>query len=368
MNLVKFAFGLGSAAELAVLVLTLLGLGGVIALFVLRRTFRLQGRARFGDAALVGRLVRGSSPLVRRIKSALLIVGTVAFAAALTRPQAKSGTKLLPATTLDVVIVLDFSKSMYARDVLPDRITRAKLEVAELVKALPGARFGAVAFAGEPMSFPLTSDGAAIAQYFRQINPNDMPVGGTAIARALELARQLLARDPKSKDHERVIVLITDGEDLEGDPVKVAEMCQLEGTRIDVVQIGGRTAEPIPEVDDKGQFVGLRKDRQGKTLTSQLSSAGEAQLSKVASTAGGTLVKSDKGETGLAAITKGLRRKVREELSERAIVVWDELYGYPLALALLLLGLDFAFSERWAAERLAALRVRRAQKKGPHAS
>ncbi len=362
MNLVKFAFGLGSGPELLVFALTLLALGGIVALLVLRRAYRTQGRARFGDPALVARLVRGSDPRVRRTKAALLLAGALLFAAALARPQAKSGTKLLPATTLDVVIVLDFSKSMYARDVLPDRITRAKLEVAQLVKELPGARFGAVAFAGEPMSFPLTSDGAAIAQYFRQIDPNDMPVGGTAIARALELARQLLARDPKSKDHERVVVLITDGEDLEGDPVKVAELCQMEGTRIDVVQIGGRTAEPIPEVDEKGAFVGLRKDRQGKTLTSQLSPAGETQLSKVASTSGGTLVKSDKGETGLSAITKGLRRKVREELSERAIVVWDELYGYPLSLSLLLLALDFAFSERWAAERLAALRAWR--KKG----
>ena len=364
MSLVKFAFGLGSAAELLVLLGILLGLAGLVALPILRRTFRQKGRASFGDPELVSRLVRGGDPLVRRLKAALVLAGAIAFAVALLRPQAKSGTKLLPATTLDVIVVLDFSKSMYARDVLPDRISRAKLEVAELVKELPGARFGAVAFAGEPMSFPLTSDGAAIAQYFRQIDPNDMPIGGTAIARALELARQLFARDPKSKDHERVIVLVTDGEDLEGDPVKVAEQCQLEGNRIDVVQIGGRTAEPIPEVDDKGNFVGLRKDRQGKTLTSQLSSAGETQLSKVASTAGGTLVKSDKGETGLSAITKGLRRKVREELSERAIVVWDELYAYPLGLALLLLLVDFAASERDAHGLLARLRRRTRKTEG----
>ncbi len=359
----KLAFGFGSATEMLVSLVIVLGLGALVAVLWLRHRAREKGRAAFGDEKLVALLVRGGDPLVRRTKAALWLLGAVAFALAIARPQAKSGTKLLPATTLDVIVVLDFSKSMYARDVLPDRITRAKLEVAELVKQLPGARFGAVAFAGEPMSFPLTNDGAAIAQYFRQINPNAMPVGGTAIAKALELARQVLARDPKSKEHERVIVLITDGEDLEGDPVKVAEKCQLEGTRVDVVQIGGRTAEPIPEVDERGSFVGLRKDRQGKTITSQLSPAGEAQLSKIASSAGGSLVKSDKGETGLAAITKNLRRKVREELSERAIVVWDELYAYPLGLALLLLTLDFAVAERWLAE----WRRRRAQPGDAHA-
>ena len=94
------------------------------------------------------------------------------------------------------MIVLDYSKSMYARDIAPSRIDRAKAEVARLIRNLAGARFGAVAFAGEPIGFPLTSDGAAIAQFFRQLEPNDMPVGGTAIARALERARELSASDP----------------------------------------------------------------------------------------------------------------------------------------------------------------------------
>ena len=150
----------------------------------------------------------------------LLVVAMLLAFVALARPKFGSGTKIVPATNLDVVIVLDYSKSMYARDIVPSRIARAKAEVARLIQGLPGARFGAVAFAGEPMSFPLTSDGAAIAQFFRQLDPNDMPVGGTATARALERAREVFARDPKAKDHVRVIVLVTDGEDLEGDPVE----------------------------------------------------------------------------------------------------------------------------------------------------
>ena len=114
------------------------------------------------------------------------------------------------------------------------------------------------------MSFPLTSDGAAIAQFFRQLDPNDMPVGGTATARALERGREVFARDPKSKDHVRVIVLVTDGEDLEGDPVSVAEHCQQEGTRIDVVQIGGRAPEVIPEVGADGKIAGMPPRRRGQ--------------------------------------------------------------------------------------------------------
>ena len=238
------------------------------------------------------------------------------------------------------MIVLDYSKSMYARDVAPSRIARAKAEVARLIRDLPGARFGAVAFAGEPMSFPLTSDGAAIAQFFRQLEPNDMPVGGTAIARALERARELLARDPKSKEHVRVIVLVTDGEDLEGDPVaRRASSCAEERTRIDVVQIGGRAPEPIPEVGRRRQ--GHRHPHattSGKPLTTELSAEGEAQLAEDrARRPAARSSAPSSGETGIDEVARGLSKMMREELAERVETVFDEEYCWPLGVALVLL-------------------------------
>jgi len=256
---------------------------------------------------------------------------------ALARPQFGSGTRLIPATNLDVVIVLDYSKSMYARDVAPSRIARAKAEVGRLVRDLPGARFGAVAFAGEPMSFPLTSDGAAIAQFFRQLSPNDMPVGGTATARALERGREIFARDPKSKDHVRIMVLVTDGEDLEGDPASVAENCQREGTRIDVVQIGGRAPEVIPEVAADGKLGAVRRDDQGKPLTTQLSAEGEAQLARVASVTGGTIVRAEHGDIGIDQIARALQKMMHVELGEKVETVYAEEYAWPLGLAVVLL-------------------------------
>jgi Ca-activated chloride channel family protein len=264
---------------------------------------------------------------------------------ALARPQFGSGTRPIPATNLDVVIVLDYSKSMYARDVSPSRIARAKAEVARLIQDLPGARFGAVAFAGEPMSFPLTSDGAAIAQFFRQLDPNDMPVGGTATARALEAGREVFARDPKSKDHVRVMVLVTDGEDLEGDPVAVAQSCAQEGTRIDVVQIGGRAPEVIPDVGADGKVNGVRRDEDGKTMTTQLSAEGETQLARVAQTSDGTIVRAEHGSTGIDQVAKALQHMMREELSEKVETVYAEEYAWPLGAAALLLIVDAMIGE-----------------------
>jgi Ca-activated chloride channel family protein len=294
----------------------------------------------FGDPRILAGLVSYDATTRRAIKAVLLIAALLFAFVALARPKFGSGTKIIPATNLDVVVTLDYSKSMYARDITPSRIARAKAEVARLIRDLPGARFGAVAFAGEPMSFPLTSDGAAIAQFFRQLDPNDMPVGGTATARALEAAREVFAHDPKAADHERVIVLVTDGEDLEGDPVSVAQDCAKDGTRIDVVQIGGRAPEVIPDVAPDGHVTGIRKDEDGKPLTTELSAEGEAQLARVAQTTGGTIVRAEHGETGIDQIARGLQKMMREELSEKVETVYAEEFAWPLGIALVLLFCD----------------------------
>lgn len=301
---------------------------------------------RFGQDDRM-RALRTSDPAKRRGYKGVLLVAAILcafFAAA--RPQYGKGTRLIPATNLDIVLVLDFSKSMYARDVAPNRIKRAQLEVESLVTALRGARFGAVAFAGEPISFPLSADGAAIAQFLRSNSPNDMPVGGTAIARALNAARNLLDRDPKSKHHKRVIVLITDGEDLEGNPVKVAQNIAQSGTSIHVVQIGRRTAEPIPEMSEDGRMIGWRHTPKGKPLTTSLTATGEQQLADIAAAApDGKLIRAKQGSTGIHELTEQLKLQMKGELSERVEHVYADVYHYPLAAALLLLLLELLVSE-----------------------
>jgi Ca-activated chloride channel homolog len=318
----------------------LLGAGSaliVAVLLVLGGLALVRATERFGDVARVHSLVTSRSSKRRAAKGVLLVIATALAFVALARPQYGRGTRLIPATNLDVVIVLDYSKSMYARDVVPSRIARAKQEVARLIKQLPGARFGAVAFAGEPMVFPLTADGLAIAQFLRQLEPNDMPVGGTAIARALERARELLSSDPKSHDHRRVILLITDGEDLEGDPVASARSIGQTGTTIHVVQIGGRTPERVPEVDPTGKVSGYRNDEEGKPLMTSLSSDGEAQLVAIAQATGGHVVRSERGSTGIQVISSELQQMMHSELAERVETVYADVYFYPLGAALVLL-------------------------------
>jgi Ca-activated chloride channel family protein len=308
------------------------------ALLILGALGATRSVKKFGDPPRIRALLTADPSKRRAWKGVLLVLATALAFVAAARPQYGKGTRLVPATNIDVVLVLDYSKSMYARDVEPSRIFRAKVEVARLIKDLEGARFGAVAFAGEPMGFPLTADGAAIAQFLRQLDPNDMPVGGTAIGRALDQARDLLNRDPKAAEHKRVIVLVTDGEDLEGDPVSLARSIGLEGTTIHVVQIGGRTPERIPEVGEDGQIVGWRTDRNGKPMTTALTVQGEQQLGAIAAaTPEGQVIRAEKGTTGIDKIAAELKRQMKSELAERVETVYADIYFYPLGLAILLL-------------------------------
>ncbi len=338
----------------------------VAALLIAGSVLRSRNLRKFGDEVLVSGLLTAQAGGRRALKGVLCVLAVALAFVAAAQPQYGRGTRLIPATNLDLVIVLDYSKSMYARDIAPSRTQRAKSEVARLISNLPGARFGAVAFAGQPISFPLTSDGPAISQFFQQMTPNDMPVGGTAIARALQAGHELLARDPLSKSHKRVMLLVTDGEDLEGDPVSVATAVAQEEISVFVVQIGGRTPEPIPQVSDTGEVQGMRTDEEGKPLTTSLSAEGEAQLGSIASTTGGAVVRSEAGQTGIAEIERRLKQLMTEELSEKVETIYADVYFYPLGLALLLVLLETFVPEAKARKpsRVPPPKKRRAKQRG----
>jgi Ca-activated chloride channel family protein len=188
----------------------------------------------------------------------------------------------------------------------------------------------------------VTEDGPAVAQFFRGLEPNDMPVGGTNFTRALELARELLRKDPKSKDHKRYVILITDGEDLEGSPRSVANSLGDDATTIHVVQIGGRTPERIPDIGPDGEMLGWRKTEDGKFLTTELTARGETQLENIAkATPGGRVVRAESGRTGIEEITRDLKASMQSgEYTEHYVDVYADVYEYPLGLAILLLLLE----------------------------
>ena len=329
--------------------------------------WRLRAAERFGTAQAVGRMVRGRPAGWRAARVVLFVLAIGFTIAALARPLYGSRVRMLRKRGVDVVVVLDFSKSMLARDVKPNRIERAKAELLHFISGLGGDRIGMVAFAGETMQFPMTVDYAAAALFFRDLGPYDMPVGGTAIGRALVAAGRLLEsasnRRPESKQpyRARVVILLTDGEDHEGDPVAAAEQLGQLGARLYVVGIGSRTGEPVPTYADDGTWTGYLRDEQGNPVLTSLSLKNEKKLQEMARTTGGKYFRAPRGSVGVEQIRAEMRRMKQQELEARRITVHEERYAIPLLLGFLLLLLESLLPEAWIA-RASGRKTTRAQK------
>jgi Ca-activated chloride channel homolog len=249
-------------------------------------------------------------------------------------------------------VVVDFSQIIPAQDVRPSRIERAKAELTRFISRLGGDRVGLVAFAGETMEFPMTVDHGAAALFFRQLTPYDMPVGGTAIGRALTAAQRLLERadrDAKTDKNKRtkVVILMTDGEDHEGDPVKAAEELKAIGAKVFVVALGSRSGEPIPTYAEDGTWTGYMRDQSGNPILSTLTKEAETQLKKVAQITEGEYFEPRKGSVGMEEITAAMRKMKQSELKARRVTVHEERYALVLLLAFLLIVLEALLPEAW---------------------
>jgi Ca-activated chloride channel homolog len=319
-------------------------------LFVASARLRRRAAQRFGDEGTARRLIVGRSAGLRATRAVLIVLGVGLAVVALARPQYGSRTKLLHKRGVDVVVVLDFSKSMLAQDVKPSRIERAKAELSRFVGELAGDRIGFVAFAGETMEFPLTVDYSAATLFFRDLTPADMPVGGTAIGRGLTSAKRLLERANTGKqgaERAKVVILMTDGEDHEGDPAKAAEELKQIGAKAFVVALGSRSGEPIPTYAEDGTWTGYMRDKDGKPVLSTLTKEAEGQLRQVASITGGIYFEPHKGTTGIEQIRARMLKMKQTELKARRVTVHEERYALVLLLAFLLIVLEALLPEAY---------------------
>ena len=293
--------------------------------------------ATIGTERLASQLVLGRSPQLRAARGLLVVVGLAFCTLAAARPQLHQGTRMLSRRGIDVVVVLDFSKSMLARDVPPSRIDLAKREVSEFISLLGGDRIGLVAFAGEAVQFPMTTDYEAASLFFRDLDPYDLPVGGTAIGRALDAAIQLFQGDQRSRERSKVIVLLTDGEDHEGDPVAVARRAAEADIKVFVLGIGGRAPELVPRHLPDGTWSGFQQDNSGQYITTSLTEDNEAQLRRIAEVTSGRYFRAAPGQIGVEQITREIRRLRQQQLAERRVRLYGEAYQYFLVLGVIAL-------------------------------
>ena len=312
----------------------------------------------FGRSTTVEPLIAGRAMWWRVTRAALTLVGVALLIVAFAGPQYGSRTRVLRKRGIDIVIALDFSKSMLARDVHPSRIKRAKGELERLLNDLDGDRIGLVAFAGDAMAFPMTVDYSAIRLFLRDLGPMDMPVGGTAIGKALIASKRLIessnegiadTEDPGRRS--KVVLLLTDGEDHEGDPLAASRELEAAGIQVYAVGIGSGTGEPIPSYTADGTFTGHMKDADGRLVMTSLSAENEKILEEIASITGGSYVRAEEGTVGMTQIRAELAKLQASERKARRITVHENRFALVLLPAFLLIVLEGILPEAWVVRR-----------------
>ncbi len=319
---------------------------------------RGQATRTFGDDATVEPLIVGQSYGWRLARAALLTLGLTLLIVAFAGPQYGSRTRVLRKRGIDVVIALDFSKSMLAQDVNPSRIRRAKGELERLLDDLDGDRIGLVAFAGDTIAFPMTVDYSAIRLFLRDLSPTDMPYGGTAIGKALIASKRLIESSSPTRSEAveptpraRVVILFTDGEDHEGDPLAAAEELRAAGIEVYTVGIGSSRGEPIPTYTADGTLTGHMKDSSGGLVMTSLSADNERTLQEIADVTGGQYFRAREGTVGVDKIRLALSQLQASEQKARRVTVHENRFALFLLPAFLLIVLEGLLPEAWVVRR-----------------
>ena len=304
-----------------------------IAYWLMRR-WRKRRIARFGDPDLVSSL----APLVPRrkgwLKLTLISLALLFFAIGMARPQLGAILKEKQVRGAEIMVVLDVSNSMLAEDYSPNRLERAKLAISKLVDELQGDRIGLIIFAGESfVQLPVTSDYVSAKIFLSSITTESVPVQGTAMGEAIRTAIRSFTSE---SENSRAIILITDGENHEDDPVAAARDAVDMGARVFCIGVGSPEGKPIP-VDGE-----LLKDKDGNIVVTRLD---EATLKEVASAGKGLYVRAGNTEFGLNPVIDEIRSLDEKDFQSVVFEEYDEQYMYFFAIALIFMLIEFMISD-----------------------
>lgn len=290
---------------------------------------------RFGDAALVEDLMPSWSGAKGWLRTVLYCLAFFLFVIGLARPQIGAKLSEHEAKGAEIMICLDVSNSMLAEDYSPNRLERAKLAISRIVDRLQEDRIGLIVFAGSSfVQLPITTDYVSAKMFLNSIDTGSVPIQGTAIGDAvLTAARSFSEQSEKS----RAIIVITDGENHEDDPVDAARQVAEMGIKVYTIGVGSLRGQPIPK---DGQ---LMKDKEGNIVVSRLD---EGTLQQMAEVGNGAYVHAGNEEFGLNPIIDDIRKMEAEKFNSVVFEEYDEQYMYFFAAALALFVIEMLIGER----------------------
>jgi len=285
--------------------------------------------SRLVSRPLWGRVVRRPAERWRPIRLALLLVGTAGVVVALARPQWGIVREKVEREGVDVVLALDTSGSMATPDIAPSRFFLARQALLQLIARLEGDRFALVAFEGEAYPLvPLTLDADAIGLFLETVEPGIVPAPGTSLG--VGLAKGLEAFVDEER-RNKVMVLVSDGEDLEGEVEEAVRKAKEAGVVVHAVGVGTEGGQPVPEVDADGRVTGYKRDESGGAVVSRLQMQ---TLETIAQGTGGRAFRITPADSSLSALAAAIEGMERKALASEYSYRRKERFQVPLAVGL----------------------------------
>lgn len=307
--------------------------------FIWARINRYRSLGKFGDHTLIAQLMPSASAARPIIKFIIWMMALGLIITALAQPQ--FGSKLLTSKRkgVELIIALDVSNSMMAEDIKPNRLERAKRAIAKLTERLRDDKLGLIVFAGQAyVQLPITTDYVSAKLFLDAINTSIVPVQGTAIGAAIDMATKSFS--PNFGGNKAVIV-ITDGENHEDDAVGAAKKALEKKIVVHTIGMGLPQGAPIP-VGGEGSRDFL-KDKENNIVVTKLD---ENMLTEIAAAGGGSYIRANNAEVGLNNLFNEIEKMEKSELSSREYSEYNDQFPLFLSLALALIILDFLILDR----------------------
>lgn len=319
---------------------TLLIIPAVILMYLLLLIWKHHKQKKFADRELLDRLSPHRSLFKSALKISVLSLAFACLSIALVNP--KIGTKLetVKREGVDIVFAVDVSKSMLAEDIAPNRLEKSKQLVTQIINNLASDRIGIIAYAGKAFpQLPITTDYASAKMFLQSMNTEMLSSQGTAIDEAIQLARTYYDDDDQTN---RVLIIISDGEDHSDIAVEVAEAAAEEGIKIFTIGVGSTKGSPIP-IKRNGIVLNYKKDNSGETVITRLD---EETLIDIAEEANGEYINGRSTDEVVERIREILNRMDKKEFEAKQFAEYKDQFQWFLGLAIFFLLIDILLLER----------------------
>ena len=313
---------------------------GMLLLFLWTQLWKKRTKRKFSDLKLLKRLSPDQSLFKSVLKFITLSLGFICLIIALVNPKIGTSLQTVKREGVDIVFAIDVSKSMLAEDIAPSRLEKAKQLTTQIINNLVSDRVGIIAYAAKAVpQLPITTDYSAAKMFLQNMNTDMLSSQGTAIDEAIQLSRSYYNDEEQTN---RVLVIISDGEDHNNLSLDVAEAAAKEGIKIFTIGVGTEKGGPIP-IKRNGIVMSYKKDQNYATVITKLN---KKTLSKIASEANGTYVDGKNTSDVVETIGDILNRMDKKEFEAKEFAEFKDQFQWFLGLGLFFLILDVLFLER----------------------